>query len=331
MFRSNQFDNMVLSKVRVIDGGFATQLTVHVGKSIDGDPLWSARFNATNPDAVIKTHLDFLEAGAEVIITNTYQASVDGYNEHLNCTDEQSIKLIKDTVKLAHVARSMHLKSRNTVIPWIVGSIGPYGAHLHDGSEYNGSYADRVSKDTIKDWHRTRIDAVLSSGVDALAIETIPCLMEAESLVELLCDEYPLAKYWISFQCKDGTNTARGEKFSEAATRLWNMIKERNALNNLVAIGVNCLHPRFITPLFKSLNGNLTLDKRIPLVAYPNSGEVYNVENGWSGKEDCKPIESYVPEWIELGAKFVGGCCRTYARDISRIKTAVKTFCCEDE
>lgn len=137
---------MVQSEVIVIDGGFATQLTVHVGKSVDGDPLWSARwveqhnriespnfilkiidprFNATNPDAVIKTHLDFLEAGAEAIITNTYQASVEGYNQYLNYDDEQSIKLIKDTVQLAHVARSLYLKREDVVkpIPWILGSI----------------------------------------------------------------------------------------------------------------------------------------------------------------------------------------------------------------
>lgn len=64
-------------------------------------------------------------------------------------------------------------------IPWIVGSIGPYGAHLHDGSEYTGSYADNVTSETIKKWHRTRIDAVLDVGVDALAIETIPCLVRS--------------------------------------------------------------------------------------------------------------------------------------------------------
>jgi len=327
---------MVLSKVLVIDGGFATQLTVHVGKSVDGDPLWSARFNATNPNAVMQTHLDFLNAGAEAIITNTYQASVEGYNEYLNYNTDQSIKLIKDTVKLAHIARSTFLSSegaQNAVvsIPWIIGSIGPYGAHLHDGSEYSGSYADKVSKETIKDWHRVRIDAVLAAGVDALAIETIPCLMEAEALIELLCAEYKHAKFWISFQCKDGTSIAHGEKFSEAALRVWDIIKEKNAMNNLLAIGVNCLHPRFITPLFKSLNGNLTNEKRLPLVAYPNSGEVYDVQNGWTGREDCIPLENYVSEWIALGVKIVGGCCRTYARDITRIKNTVKNICCGHE
>lgn len=96
-------------KVIVIDGGFATQLSEHVGNRVDGDPLWSARFNATNPTAVIQTHLDFLKAGADAILTNTYQASVEGYMEYLQLNVEQSVDLIRATVKLAHVARAMFL------------------------------------------------------------------------------------------------------------------------------------------------------------------------------------------------------------------------------
>lgn len=89
------------SNVIVIDGGFSTQLSKHVGP-VDGDPLWSARFNFTNPEAIELTHLDFLEAGAEVILTNTYQASVEGFTTYLPLNREQSIDLIKSTVKLAH-------------------------------------------------------------------------------------------------------------------------------------------------------------------------------------------------------------------------------------
>lgn len=53
---------MSLKRVLVKDGGFGTQMTVHVGNAVDGDPLWSARFNATNPAAVVNTHLDFLQS-----------------------------------------------------------------------------------------------------------------------------------------------------------------------------------------------------------------------------------------------------------------------------
>jgi homocysteine S-methyltransferase len=115
-------------RVTVIDGGFSTQLAKHVGSNIDGDPLWSARFNAVNPEAVIQSHLDFLEAGAEIILTNTYQASVEGYQQYLNLDYEQSIDLIKSTVKLAHVARDKYMNlNKGVERPLIFASIGPYG------------------------------------------------------------------------------------------------------------------------------------------------------------------------------------------------------------
>jgi homocysteine S-methyltransferase len=165
-------------KVTVIDGGFSTQLSHHVGSNIDGDPLWSARFNAVEPSAVIQSHLDFLENGAEIILTNTYQASVEGYTEHLKLDRAQSIDLIKSTVQLAQIARDKFIQTNaGQPTPRIFASIGPYGAHLHDGSEYTGSYATNVTPATIKKWHKVRIDACVEAGVDGLAIETIPCLV----------------------------------------------------------------------------------------------------------------------------------------------------------
>ena len=169
--------SVIPDRVTVIDGGFSTQLAFHVGANIDGDPLWSARFNAVEPKAVIQAHLDFLENGAEIILTNTYQASVEGYTQHLKLDREQSIELIKSTVQLAHIARDQFLQSKGShqEKSLIFASIGPYGAHLHDGSEYTGSYASKVSPATIKKWHKIRIDACIEAGVDGLAIETIPC------------------------------------------------------------------------------------------------------------------------------------------------------------
>lgn len=210
--------------------------------------------------------------------------------------------------------------------PMIIASIGPYGAHLHDGSEYTGEYADYVPHKEITDWHRARIDACLQAGVDALAIETIPCQMEAEALVEMLCDDYPDVKFWVAFQCKDEQTLAHGEDFVDAASSVWDIVKEHNAQESCLSIGVNCVHPKFVTPLFTRLNGQRDAKDRIPLVVYPNSGEIYDVNKGWTGKEHCIPLAHYVPEWVHLGAKIIGGCCRTYARDIRRINESVQTF-----
>lgn len=96
-------------RVVIIDGGFATQLTKHVGDRVDGDPLWSARFNATQPADVVRTHLDFLRAGAQCIGTNTYQASVEGYMKHLRLDRDESLQLIRKAVELAQEARTQWL------------------------------------------------------------------------------------------------------------------------------------------------------------------------------------------------------------------------------
>lgn len=93
---------MTTNKVTILEGGFATQISKYVGPVVNGDPLWTARFNYTNPDAVVRTHLDFLEAGAQIIKTNTYQASVGGFSKYLSLNHEQSIDLMKKTVMLAH-------------------------------------------------------------------------------------------------------------------------------------------------------------------------------------------------------------------------------------
>lgn len=82
--------------------------------------------------------------------------------------------------------------------PLVVGSVGPYGASLHDGSEYTGSYAKTTTPELMKKWHIPRIQALIEGGVDLLALETIPCKVEAEMLVELL-KEFPDMKAWLSF------------------------------------------------------------------------------------------------------------------------------------
>lgn len=320
---------MTSKRIIVIDGGFSTQLATHIGQpALDKDPLWSSRYNATNPNAVIETHLDFLKAGADCILTNTYQASIEGYMDFLDLSEEQSIKLIKTTVELAKLARTRYLaekiENKSHKIPWVVGSIGPYGAHLHDGSEYTGAYADTVPYARIQKWHRQRINAVLEAGVDALAIETIPCRKEAEALLELLTTEHPTVRFWISFQCKDGTNIAHGENFAETVAAIYAQAKAKNP--NLLAIGANCLHPQYALALLKPINENRPEDDKIPLIVYPNSGEIWD-SGTWKGQEDCIPLETYVPQFVEFGVRFVGGCCRTTARDIKRIKKTVINLC----
>jgi len=311
-----------MSDITVLDGGFSTQLSTHVGEKIDGDPLWTARFLVTDPDAVFATHLDFLRAGADIIQTNTYQATIDGFMKYLDITEAESLKIIRKAVDYAKDAVNVYSKEIENAIhvmnrkPLIAGSCGPYGACLHDGSEYTGSYGTRVSREFLIDWHRPRIRVLIEKGVDLLAIETIPCVREAEAIIDLL-KEFPNTRAWLSFSCRDdGKSLADGSNFQEIAMRCY-----RNALpGQILAIGINCIAPRHVTSILKSINLSNDLDDFIPLVVYPNSGEKYTVSEGWRKEGEALSLYEFIDEWLNLGVRYIGGCCRTYAKDIKRIR-----------
>ncbi|EFN76200.1 uncharacterized protein LOC105190734 [Harpegnathos saltator] len=315
-----------MSKIKVLDGGFSTQLSTHVGDRIDGDPLWTARFLITDPNAVFATHLDFLRAGADIIQTNTYQATIDGFVKYVGISEEESLEIIRRAVDYAKNAVNAYTKeiaddesimSRNK--PLIAGSCGPYGACQHDGSEYTGSYGTRVSKEFLINWHRPRVRALLEEGVSLLAIETIPCEREADAVVELL-KEFPDARAWLSFSCRDdGKNLADGTSFRETAVRCY-----KNALpGQIIAVGVNCIAPQHVTSLLKGVNKGNTDDNLIPLVVYPNSGEKYLVTEGWKKCGEAPSLHEFIDEWLDLGVRYIGGCCRTCAVDVKRIKSKV--------
>ncbi|KAK5646297.1 hypothetical protein RI129_004761 [Pyrocoelia pectoralis] len=312
-------ENLNNTTIKILDGGFATQLGCHVQDHIDGDPLWSARFLHTQPQAIIDTHLDFLRAGADIIMTNTYQASISGFEKYLNLSKEDSYDLIKKAVNYAKIAcNKFHEEfSDNSRSPLIVGSVGPYGASLHDGSEYTGSYGGTTPIEVIREWHRPRIEALIEAGIKMLALETVPCGTEAEILVDLI-KEYPNVKAWIAFSCnQDGKSIANGDNFQKVAQKCYDLNPRQ-----IVAVGLNCLAPKLVESLLKDINVNRSTNP-VPLIVYPNSGETYTVDLGWINRDQCESLVSYIPKWLDLGVTWIGGCCRTYAADITRIKSEV--------
>lgn len=305
--------------IKVLDGSFSAQLSQHITEEIDHHPLWTSRFLKSNPDAVYQAHLDYLRAGSDIIETGTYQASIPGFAKHLNLNEMESIDLIKQAVALAKQAITAYRlespeedKKREILI---AGSCGPYGAILHDGSEYTGNYANSsITKDILKDFHRPKIQALLDANVDLLALETIPCAIEAEALIELL-QEFPDAKAWISFSCRqDGKSLADGNDFAETALKCYKA--------PVIAIGVNCINPKCVEPLLERINGGKEEEDRVPLIAYPNSGEMYD-GHVWIEDGVKLSLNSFVHRWLDLGVKLIGSCCRTNSKDIEGIKAKV--------
>lgn len=285
---------MTITYPLLLDGGLSNELE-RQGCDLN-QKLWSAKLLESDPEAIILAHLAYLEAGAECIITASYQATLPGFMA-MGYDEESAKALILKSVQLAEEARSRFLSSSPQASkPLIAASIGPYGAHLADGSEYRGDYV--VSDQDLWDFHQPRINLLDDSTADLLACETIPGFQEAKVLSEILKNVQKPA--WVSFSCKDGQHISDGTPIEQCAAYFADH-------PTVFALGVNCTSPEFISPLIRSIkmkSGN----KKI--VVYPNSGAVYHVESKtWSGLSDLPSCALMVKEWVDLGTDIIGGCC----------------------
>lgn len=288
----------------ILDGGLATQLEA-MGHDI-GDELWSAALLASDPRSIVDAHLAYLEAGAEMIISASYQASREGFMAR-GFSAADADRLIVSAVELAKAARDEHLAadcSRGPVL--VAASVGPFGAAMHDGSEYTGSYG--ASEDRLRRFHAERLALLDAAGADVLAVETIPQFREAEVLHELLAGCSTPA--WVAFSCRDGHSLSDG-------TPLRDVVALYAEHPTVMALGVNCTPPRFISSLIGEVK-SAAPGKAI--VVYPNSGETYeSSNNSWSGEACDLDRDFNVAAWSAAGAKLIGGCCRTGPDDIARI------------
>ncbi|MDP2479560.1 MAG: homocysteine S-methyltransferase [Candidatus Palauibacterales bacterium] len=295
----------------VLDGGLATTLEAR-GFDLD-DPLWSARVLLEHPEAIRQVHLDFLEAGADCIVTASYQATLEGFRRR-GVGEAEAADLMRRSVELGLEARdAFWSEPRNRegrLRPLVAASVGPYGAYLADGSEYTGDY-DR-DEEGLYAFHRPRWRILAEAGADLLACETLPSLPEARALLRLL-EESPGTWAWMSFSCRDGARVRDGSRFEDA-------VRACDAAAGVAAVGVNCTAPSYIAGL---LGAARRVTDRL-LLAYPNSGETWDgARKVWSADPTALDWGAAALEWREAGAAGIGGCCRVGPEDIGRVRGAL--------
>lgn len=294
--------------VVILDGALATELERR-GADLK-DPLWSAKLLLEEPALIRQLHYDYFVAGADIAITASYQASFPGLAAR-GLGAEQSADLMRLSVQLATQARdhyhNQHADNLTTQRPLLIAaSVGPYGAYLHDGSEYRGDYG--VTVEQLMAWHRPRLSVLATSGADLLACETIPSFAEGEALVRLLA-EFPDTAAWLSFSCADGEHVCHGERFADC-------VAMAAASPQLVAIGVNCTPPRYIESLLQEAAAVTPK----PLLTYPNSGEHWNAATQcWQPGSGVADFAAAAQRWHSAGARLIGGCCRTTPDDIAAL------------
>jgi homocysteine S-methyltransferase len=293
----------LLDGAHILDGGMASELE-YLGADING-PLWSAQVLEDSPEKIVAVHRAYIEAGADIVESASYQVSRMGYAE-VGLDPARADSALLRSVALARQAAAFYPERRIL----IAASLGPYGAALHNGSEYHGNYD--CTFDDLMQFHRERINVLAAAppaeSPDLLAFETLPSLAEAEAIGQALAPHPELA-VWFSFTSRDQQHVAHGELLRQCASAV-------AAFPQTVAIGVNCTHPSFISGLIAQLR--IASDK--PILVYPNSGEGWDAQHRcWIGTSDPEAYAIKAAEWFAAGAQIIGGCCRTRPSHIRQV------------
>lgn len=289
----------------LIDGGLSSALET-LGHRLD-DALWTARLVERDPEAVIEAHLGFLRAGARVLITASYQASVPSLVRH-GLSPNDADALLRRTTDLAKeaVRRFGEHDPLAAMRTRVAASVGPYGAVLANGAEYTGDYP--IGRHELLGFHRERLAILSDTGPDLFAIETIPSVAEAEVIVEAMADLGHRVAAWMCCTARDGALTAAGDpvkRFAEVAS----------SSPAVEAVGVNCTAPEHV----ESVLARMSTVTDLPLVAYPNHGARWDaMAKAWSDPSP-EPDDDTVARWREAGAGFIGGCCGYDPAAIARL------------
>lgn len=288
------------ASVVVVDGGLSTQLEVQ-GCRLDS-PLWTGQALLDDPELIEAAHRAYLAAGAGVLITSSYQLSRQGFSA-VGLSTDLADDALSESVDVAKRARG----DRDVLV---AASVGPYGAVLHDGSEYQGNYG--LSVDELVAFHTERLEVLVDAEPDLLAIETIPDAMEATALVRAL-EKFPHARGWMSFTLGPDGKLWAGQTLTEA-------VKIALSGPQIIAVGVNCLDPELVASALKDMR-ELT---DLPLVVYANGGGTWNAEAGVWEDSSSRHVSDYVELWAEYGPVLIGGCCGTHAADIARVAAQIQ-------
>lgn len=252
--------------------------------------------NLSQPELIRGIHHEYLQAGAEIIETNTFGGNSVRLARHslADRVGEISLagaRIAKDAAKSFDV--------------WVAGSVGPMGIRIEP--------LGKMSRDEARDIFRQQVTALVQGGVDLIMLETFGYLEELHQAVLACRDVDPklpvVAQVTIDEDgnCLDGSDT---ETFTQRITD-W----------GVEVIGCNCsVGPVAMLDAIERVRSSTSL----PLSAQPNAGVPRSVE----GRNIylCSPeyMASYARKFVAAGVKLVGGCCGTTPEHIRAMKSALR-------
>ena len=277
--------------VVVCDGATGTMLYsrgVFVNRCFD-------ELNLSNPDLIEALHREYVEAGADILETNTFGAHRFKLGPH--GFDKQTEKINREGARLARAAASGKAL--------VAGSMGPLGKPL---APLGGiAVADAV------DAYREQARGLVAGGVDLFFIETMPSLDQAKAALDAVRAESNLP-VCVSLTFNEEGTTLYGDHPEDVVKVLESW--------GVAVIGANCSQGP--NPMLETLERMATVATTAKLSAMPNAGAPAMVEGRYVYLCTPEYMASYARRFIAAGASIVGGCCGTTPAHIRNLVRSVK-------
>jgi homocysteine S-methyltransferase len=264
--------------------------------------------NLTDPNLIVGVHEEYLQAGAELLETNTFGANRFRLMRH--DLGDKVTEINAAGVRLARQA-VQHLKQKQAGEAWVAGSVGPLGVRLEPLGKTGLDEARAAFAEQI---------AVLAgngpdNGVDLLIIETMPAMNEAREALAAAKSVAPQLPVLVMVTVDDESECLDGSSPAQAAA----LLTEWGAS----AVGVNCsTGPATVLTAIESMRTATSL----PLAAMPNAGMPRAVE----GRNIylCSPeyMASFARKAVAAGAQLVGGCCGTTPNHTRAMRAAIRSL-----
>ena len=295
-----QFADLFSNRPVLADGAMGTVLYargVFINRCYD-------ELNLSDPNLILSVHEEYLQAGAEVIETNTFGANRFRLTRHGLAA--KVVEINTAGVRLAKQAVE-HLKEKQAGTAYVAGSIGPLGVRLEP--------LGKTGLDEARAAFAEQIKALADAGVDLLIIETMPALNEAREALLAAEETAPNLPVLVMVTVDDDSNCLDGSSPDQAAA----LLTEWGA----GAIGVNCsTGPATVLTALEAMRGATDL----PLAAMPNAGMPRAIE----GRNIylCSPeyMASFARKAIAAGAQIVGGCCGTTPNHTRAMRSAMRAI-----
>jgi|TARA_Y100000994_G_scaffold67691_1_gene55316 5-methyltetrahydrofolate--homocysteine methyltransferase len=307
-------------KILVLDGAYGVQLQSkklteqdYQGEIFKGHshPLKNNVdvLNITQPKIVAELHSEYLNAGADIITTNTFSStSVSQADFNL---EKESYALNVAGAQIAREEADRWTQKNPSKPRWVAGSLGPTNKTTSVAIDLNDPSMRSIEFDVLKDSYSNAIQGLYDGGIDILLVETIFDTLNAKAAV-LAADEFckknqvtlPLILSWTA------TDLSGRNLSGQTIEAFWISIKHANPF----AIGLNCSFGA--RELRESVN-NLAKIADVPVIAYPNAG----LPNALGEFDETPKVTSdYLHEWTRNGlVNIVGGCCGTTPDHIQQI------------